>query len=93
MNDTIDEDFDLFRLLGANCMVHLKDHTTDSGDKKVVIATTTPMPEGTQPIEVPTSKFSFGEFVQAEFDALSDRMQERLKNSNEWKAIVENPLI
>ena len=93
-NMAIDDDFDLFKLLGANCSVHLVDHTNDNGDKRVVIASTSPMMDGSEYIAIETSKFSFGDFKQSEFDALSERMQDRLKKSKEYQDLItNNPLV
>ena len=85
-------DYDVTELLGINCMAHLVEHIKDNGDKKVVIASTSPLMDGQEPIAIKTSKFSFDDFDLAEFQALSERMQERLKVTPEYKAqIADNP--
>ena len=80
-------EFDLSKILGLNCMVHITDHTSDSGQKSVVINSVTPLEEGAETFELPTTKFDFEDFKASEFDALSEKMQMRIKLTPEWSAI------
>ena len=83
----IEDEFDLDTLLGVNCMVHLVAHKKDNGDETIIINSVAPLMEGTDAIELETFKFDFEDFKEVEFEALSDRMQERIKLTPEWKAI------
>ena len=83
---TVDSDLDLNALLGLNLMVHITERTNDNGDKRMSINSVAPLMDGEETIELPTSKFDFDNFVKEEFDALSEKMQARLKLTPEYKA-------
>ena len=86
---TIDTEFDLNDLLGINCMANLTERTKDNGDTRINVSSVAPIIEGMEQFELPTSKFSLeeGEFVQAEFEALSDGLQNVIKETLEFKAL------
>ena len=85
---TIDTEFDLNDLLGINCMANLTERTKDNGDVRINVSSVAPIIEGMEQFELPTFKFSLDEYVQAEFDALSEGLQNVIKETPEFKALA-----
>jgi len=77
--------FEIMDLLGDNFMVHITEKTKDDGDKVMNVASTMPLSDPALAVEIETSKFDLSAYNADEFNALSDKLQARVKNSDEFK--------
>jgi hypothetical protein len=83
--------FELKRVLGVGCMLNVV-HTEKDGKTYANIATIARLPKGMQspPLTEPATYLSLeaDEFDVRVFDGLSDKMQEKIRQSPEYQAIV-----
>ena len=79
--------FDPSKLIGAPCMLSL----VQKGEY-VNVDTASKLPKGMTPHKLvnPTIFFSIDEFNQAEFEKLSEKLQEKIANSPEYQALRSN---
>ena len=80
-----DGQFEVMDLLGTNLMVHIVERTKDDGEKVLNVASAMPLSDPAAAVIVETSKFDLSEFKGVEFDALSEKLQARIRNSDEFK--------
>jgi hypothetical protein len=83
--------FDILVLLGKPCMLNIVHGVTKAGRDYAKITSVTPMPKGMFcPDQINASKsFSLQSFDEAEFDALSEWLQDTIKKSIEYKAVKD----
>jgi hypothetical protein len=86
--------FDISKLLGIACMLNIIHKPAKKDPTKIYeeIAGITPIPKGmTCPEQInPTQELSFDEFNQSLFEKLPDFLRDKIKSSDEYKAMV-NP--
>ncbi|RIV20380.1 hypothetical protein DYU11_20225 [Fibrisoma montanum] len=84
--------FDAGKLLGVPCMINVIHHTTAKGETIAKIGSIAPLPKGlTCPDQInPTQALSFADFDFGVFDKLPGWIQEKIKSSKEYAALV-NP--
>jgi hypothetical protein len=83
--------FDLERLIGAPCMLNIiHEVSKNTGKNYAVIASISPVMKGLQvpPAINPTFSFSPCEFDQKKFEMLPEWLQDRVKSSQEYEALV-----
>lgn len=95
MTDDQAEVFNLVDLLGCQCMVNVSIETaTKSGKQYNDIIGLAPIPDG-MPIPDPVNEeflFNFNlPFKEAEFNRLENFVQDKIKTSDEWLALVGSP--
>lgn len=86
--------FDISKLLGIPCMLNIIHNPSKKDPSKIYeqIAGITPLPKGiTCPPQInPTQELSFDSFNQTLFDGLPDFIKDKVKSSDEYKAMI-NP--
>jgi len=82
----VDADLNMEVILGMNVMLNLVAYTKASGDSDVKVDMAAPLPNLDDAIQMPVSRFDLDNFNAEEFAALSDRMQARIKLSDEYKS-------
>lgn len=80
--------FDITKLLGVPCMLNIIHKEKQGGGINAVISSVSSMPKGLQcPAQVnPNFEFSVGEFDLPKFMTLPEFLQNKIKESSEYKA-------
>ena len=85
--------FDVTKLLGVPCLLNVIHKQGRKDPSKVFdeIASATPIPKGMvcPPQVNPTFEFSINEFDQAKFESMPNFLQEKIKGSDEYKALTK----
>jgi hypothetical protein len=83
------EEFDIIKLAGVPAFVNII-HEDHEGNTYANIKAVMPLPTGTTcpPAINPIQVFELVEFKQEAFDALSDKLKERIKGSKEYQRIT-----
>lgn len=83
--------FDAGKLLGVPCTINVIEYTTKGGVETRKINAITPMMEGlTCPDQInPTQALNYNDFDWSLFDKLPGYLQEKIKSSKEYAAMVE----
>jgi hypothetical protein len=85
--------FDVTKLLGVPCLLNIIHKQGRKDPSKVFdeIASATPIPKGMvcPPQVNPTFEFSINEFDQAKFESMPNFLQEKIKGSDEYKALTK----
>ena len=85
---TIVGEYDLFDLLGVNCMVNITEFTKDNGDKKMNVSSVAPLMEEMEAVTLPTRKLDLNAFSEDDWSQLSEGIQKLIMKSPEYKELT-----
>lgn len=90
-----DEDVDIASIVGRPCMLTVVHAQNQQGNTRAKVNAASPLPKGLEALTPEGDTICLnlepGEFDSAEFEKLSERLQERLRQTPEWQALTDGP--